>query len=536
MPTIHANTQLKTGDTVNGLSGLKDCESGRGINLRLDGKAVVPEEWAAPCSPPTISGGNHKIVSLYYAEYDGYAGTPYLSKTFFEKYIFPNDETRVRVLQSIIPNKFSNIMNDWPHPGVKEYFDGTKLFRSKLPNGQGYYIYRVVQSTTYLPKPSVAAWPPYIDSELIYDAASGRFKPACAQHDPHLPESLKNERRCLSLCDAEGNCVIIRRTERGIELWQEKYKQRALIDPATGKVLGVKYEKNRIVKELKLTFNDIEIKHNIIKQIIRIGEQAVLSASQSITVKLEGGIKLIKQHDIQILISGEKVGRAILNADSLCENRKIELDVKPSFKEEYLAALWPALENAGITRNKNELAAFLASSDVETHGGTSMREKLGYSLERWRELAKEGNQKNIQNWLNRHAVNTEVDFAQISIEDQLNIMYEGMNGNVEFGDGYKFRGRGGFHLTGRGNYYAFAKYVNRMDIMDNPDLLATDPDLAVKSAIWFWTKYRPELPELARQGDYKRVRRIVNGSTISIAEYNRLIQGYLSGKGALIRQ
>ena len=65
MATIHANTQLKTGDTVNGLSGLKDCESGRGINLRLDGKAVVPEEWAAPCSPPTISGGDHNIVSLY---------------------------------------------------------------------------------------------------------------------------------------------------------------------------------------------------------------------------------------------------------------------------------------------------------------------------------------------------------------------------------------------------------------------------------------------------------------------------------------
>ena len=111
-----------------------------------------------------------------------------------------------------------------------------------------------------------------------------------------------------------------------------------------------------------------------------------------------------------------------------------------------------------------------------------------------------------------------------------------MNGNVEFGDGYKFRCRGSFHLTGRGNYYAFAEYINRIDIMDNPDLLATDPNLAVKSAIWFWMKYRPELPDLARQGDYKRVRRIVNGGTISIVEYNRLIQGYLSGKGALIRQ
>lgn len=72
MATIHVNIQLKAGDTVNGLSGLKNCESGRDINLRLDGKAVAPEEWAAPCSPSTIKGGRHKIVSLYYAEYDGY--------------------------------------------------------------------------------------------------------------------------------------------------------------------------------------------------------------------------------------------------------------------------------------------------------------------------------------------------------------------------------------------------------------------------------------------------------------------------------
>jgi hypothetical protein len=52
MATIHANTQLKTGDTVNGLSGLKDCESGRCLNLRLDGKAVAPQGWKSVCQPP----------------------------------------------------------------------------------------------------------------------------------------------------------------------------------------------------------------------------------------------------------------------------------------------------------------------------------------------------------------------------------------------------------------------------------------------------------------------------------------------------
>ncbi len=329
MATIHANTQLKTGDTVNGLIGLKDCESGRGINLRLDGKAVVPEEWAAPCSPPTISGGNHKIVSLYYAEYDGYAGTPYLSKTFFEKYIFPNDETRVRVLQSIIPNKFSNIMNDWPHPGVRQNFDGTKSFRSELPNGQGYYIYSVVQSTTYLPKPSVAAWPPYIDSELIYDAASGRFKPACAQHDPHLPESLKNERRCLSLCDAEGNCVIIRRTERGIELWQEKYKQRTLIDPATGKVQAIVGEEKGAVK-LKLTsLTTATLPANRERTTIGVGEGVTVSANQPVEWSIKGSLLEKEEKTATELdfIASDQAGIIRVTAKTECEEQSIEFSV-----------------------------------------------------------------------------------------------------------------------------------------------------------------------------------------------------------------
>ncbi len=542
MATIHANTQLKAGDTVNGLSGLKDCESGRCLNLRLDGKAVAPEGWPSVCQPPHV---RYFYVNLNLHEHNP-SVPPYKSL----RVDVATKQEAVNLLKQFYAGYSDSNFGCAEEPITKSFAEALERYsvchtqrqlctpdrKSKVWCSGGVFARFCPRENAPDVCKGKTTWPKETCSELIYNAASGRFKPACAQHDPHLPNSLKNERRCLSLCDAEGNCVIIRKTERGIELWQEKYKQRTLIDPATGKVLSVKYEKNRIIKELKLTFNDIEIKRNIIKQIIRVGEQSILSASQPITVKLEGGIKLIKQYNTQVLISGEEVGRAVLNADSLCESQKIELDVKPSSKDEYLAALWPALEAAGITRNKNELAAFLASSDVETHGGTSMREKLGYSLERWRGLAKEGNQKNIQNWLDRHMVNTEVEFAKISIEDQLNIMYEGMNGNVEFGDGYKFRGRGGFHLTGRGNYYAFAKHINRMDIMDNPDLLVTDPDLAVKSAIWFWTKYRPELPDLARQGNYKRVRRMINGGNVSIVEYNRLIQSYLSGKGALIRQ
>lgn len=60
------------------------------------------------------------------------------------------------------------------------------------------------------------------------------------------------------------------------------------------------------------------------------------------------------------------------------------------------------------------------------------------------------------------------------------------NGPESSGDGWKFRGRGALQLTGKNNYQAFADYVRRPDIMDNPDIVATE--LAFESALWFFDK------------------------------------------------
>ncbi len=64
------------------------------------------------------------------------------------------------------------------------------------------------------------------------------------------------------------------------------------------------------------------------------------------------------------------------------------------------------------------------------------------------------------------------------------------NGNVESGDGWRFRGRGLKQVTGRANYRAFAEEHTRMfaeqiDFEAEPDLLGT-PRYAVRSALWFW--------------------------------------------------
>ena len=60
------------------------------------------------------------------------------------------------------------------------------------------------------------------------------------------------------------------------------------------------------------------------------------------------------------------------------------------------------------------------------------------------------------------------------------------NGDEASGDGYKFRGRGALQLTGKDNYKAFADYMKRPEIMDNPDLVATK--YSFESAIFFFDK------------------------------------------------
>ena len=60
------------------------------------------------------------------------------------------------------------------------------------------------------------------------------------------------------------------------------------------------------------------------------------------------------------------------------------------------------------------------------------------------------------------------------------------NGNEASGDGWKYRGRGALQLTGKSNYQAFATYLNKPEIITNPDLVATE--YAFESAMFFFDK------------------------------------------------
>lgn len=195
-----------------------------------------------------------------------------------------------------------------------------------------------------------------------------------------------------------------------------------------------------------------------------------------------------------------------------------------SESKNFASALSGAMEQYGITGEKDK-AAFLANVDHESNGGKRLTENMNYKdFTRWA-----GINKNTRKWAATH---TAADFAKLSPAEKANIMYAGMNGNVNSGDGYKFRGRGGIQLTGRANYQAFANYSGRQDIMDNPDLLATDMELAAQASAWFW-KNNSKASAYAEAGNFAAARKAVNGGTIGLEDSTRKYRKYLAGNGEL---
>lgn len=98
--------------------------------------------------------------------------------------------------------------------------------------------------------------------------------------------------------------------------------------------------------------------------------------------------------------------------------------------------------------------------------------------------------------------------------------YEGRKdlGNVQKGDGSRFRGRGPIQVTGRNNYRAFTKWARKIDAAapnfeNAPDKLTTDPWEGL-SPIWYWDEGNPDgksLNRLADRGDIENITRKING-------------------------
>lgn len=91
------------------------------------------------------------------------------------------------------------------------------------------------------------------------------------------------------------------------------------------------------------------------------------------------------------------------------------------------------------------------------------------------------------------------------------IIYANRNGNgdVNSGDGYRYRGRGLIQITGKANYEALVKLLGA-DVVANPDVLLGYRFAAMSAAAW-WKNHG--LNELADSDDVTRITRVINGGT-----------------------
>ena len=87
--------------------------------------------------------------------------------------------------------------------------------------------------------------------------------------------------------------------------------------------------------------------------------------------------------------------------------------------------------------------------------------------------------------------------------------YEGRDdlGNVEAGDGVRFKGRGLIQITGRTNYGDCGEALG-VNLIENPERLK-DPDLACRSAGWFWNTRN--LSDFADRDDVDSITYRING-------------------------
>ena len=100
-------------------------------------------------------------------------------------------------------------------------------------------------------------------------------------------------------------------------------------------------------------------------------------------------------------------------------------------------------------------------------------------------------------------------------------------GNVQRGDGIKYKGRGYIQLTGRANYRYFGQVLG-VDLEKYPEM-ASDLDIAAQVAVAYW--YRRVRSSSRVGGDFTNTRAVtylINGGSNGLADRRKKFGAYKS--------
>jgi len=189
----------------------------------------------------------------------------------------------------------------------------------------------------------------------------------------------------------------------------------------------------------------------------------------------------------------------------------------------WYAALCDILPKYGITTPRR-VAHFMSQCAHESNNFRSLEENLNYSADA------------LARVFPRYFGTGKRDAAAYARNPEKIANYVYMDefrtakmGNINPGDGWRFRGRGLKQLTGRDNYTRFGKSVG-MTAEQAAEYVATEKG-AIESACWFWDTNR--LNTIADTDDVVLMTRRINGGNIGLEDrqqrYNRALP-LLEGK------
>jgi len=190
----------------------------------------------------------------------------------------------------------------------------------------------------------------------------------------------------------------------------------------------------------------------------------------------------------------------------------IAAGIQPTPAKLFAEPLAIACEQFDISTPRR-VAMFIAQAAHESVGFTRLEENLRYT----------DPMRLARVWPSRFTGYADAARFVRNPQALANHVYAGRNGNGDeaSGDGWKYRGRGLFQLTGRENYRAAGEALGQ-PFVDAPELVAL-PLHAARSAAWFWAARG--LNDMADAGDVKAVTRAINGPALLGLEERRMAYG-----------
>ncbi|WP_025129708.1 glycoside hydrolase family 19 protein [Pseudomonas sp. PH1b] len=172
---------------------------------------------------------------------------------------------------------------------------------------------------------------------------------------------------------------------------------------------------------------------------------------------------------------------------------------------------------ANQINTKERVAAFVAQAGHESLNLTRVTENLNYSAAAI-----------MNSWPNRF---TPAQAQQVAYQPQqiAEIAYGGRMGNDQPGDGFKYRGRGYFQISGKAMYQSVGQALG-LDLINHPELLEQQPH-AGNSAGLYWSNNN--FNAKADAGNFVGITQVINGGQNGAADRTSRYNAVLNALNAV---